>query len=171
MTFMPWSAALSVGMAEIDEQHCWLVNTLNQLHDELAAHEPDCAMIGQVLEGLVDYTVNHFVAEEVLFQRYAYPQASAHKAMHDLFTHRIMSMLTAHEGGKNLGGEVLELLKEWLVQHIMGADKSYVPYLSAAQEAERLIASVRQHTLRSPKAVVRLIYRADRRRRSRRAGR
>jgi hemerythrin len=143
MTLMPWSAALSVGMTEIDEQHHWLVDTLNQLHDELAAHEPDRAMIGQVLEGLMGYTVNHFVAEEVLFQRYAYPQASAHKAMHDQFTRRVMDMLTEHESGKNLGGEVLELLKEWLVQHIMGADKSYVPHLSAAQEAERLIAAVR----------------------------
>jgi hemerythrin len=171
MTFMPWSPALSVGMATIDQQHHWLVDTLNQLHTELAAHEPDRAVLGQVLEGLMDYTVNHFVAEEVLFQRHAYPEALAHKAQHDQFTRKIMHLLTEFEAGKALGGEVLTLLKDWLVQHIMGTDKAYVPFLSAAQEVEMLIAAARRRRLRAAKGGVPQLSRTSRRRRTRRAGR
>lgn len=171
MTFMPWSRTLSVGMPAIDEQHHWLVDTMNDLHTELASHEPDRAVIGKVLEGLMDYTVNHFVAEEVLFQRYGYPHAAAHKALHDQFTKKVMHMLTEHEGGRSLGGEVVELLKEWLVKHIMGADKVYVPYLTAAQETELLIAAARRRRLRPPKVVVRLLRRGQRRRSARRIGR
>lgn len=171
MTFMPWSQALSVGMPAIDEQHHWLVDTMNQLHSELASHEPDRASLGRVLEGLMDYTVNHFVAEEVLFERHRYPHAAAHKALHDQFTKKVMHMLTEHEGGKSLGGEVVELLKEWLVKHIMGADRAYVPHLEAAQEVERLIAAARQRRLRPARAVVRLVRRGERKRRARRLGR
>lgn len=170
MTFMPWTQALSVGMPVIDEQHHWLVDTMNRLHTELASHEPDRAELSRVLEGLMDYTVNHFVAEEVLFQRHAYPHAAAHKALHDQFTRRVMHLLTEHESGKSLGGEVVELLKEWLVQHIMGADRAYVPHLSAAQEADRLLAAARRQRLRHPGVVVRLVRRAERKRRARRWG-
>lgn len=171
MIFMPWSQSLSVGMPDIDEQHRWLVDTMNTLHTELAAREPDRVMVGQVLEGLMDYTVNHFVAEELLFQRHAYPQASAHKALHDQFTRRVMHMLTEHEGGKSLGGEVVDMLKTWLVQHIMGADQAYAPFLSAAKETERLLAAARRLRLRSPRVVIPLVSRASRRRRTRRAAR
>jgi hemerythrin len=160
MTFMPWSKALSVGMPAIDAQHHWLVDTMNRLHSELASHEPDRVEVAAVLEGLMSYTVNHFVAEEVLFERYHYPQAPAHKALHDQFTKKVMGLITAHEAGKSLGGEVVALLKEWLVQHIMGTDKAYVPFLSAAQRR-----------LRSPKVVVALLPRAARRRRARQADR
>jgi len=170
MTFMPWSPALSVGMTTIDEQHHWLVDTMNQLHTELAAHEPDRALVGQVLEGLMDYTVNHFVAEEVLFEQHAYPQTLAHKAQHDLFTKKVMHMLTEFEAGKHLGGEVLALLKDWLVQHIMGTDKAYVPFITTAQEAQLLIATARRRRLRAAKTGALRLSRAARRRRARRAG-
>ena len=35
MAFMPWSNELSTGILSIDEQHKWLVNATNQLHDEI----------------------------------------------------------------------------------------------------------------------------------------
>ena len=35
MTFMPWTQALEVGIAEIDEQHRWLVEQTNALHQAL----------------------------------------------------------------------------------------------------------------------------------------
>ena len=135
MTFMPWSPALSVGMTTIDEQHHWLVDTMNQLHTELAAHEPDRALVGQVLEGLMDYTMNHFVMEEAMFQRHDYPQAAAHKALHDQFTAQVLHVLTEFEDGKDLGGEVVALVNDWLVKHIMGTDKAYVPFITTAQQA------------------------------------
>lgn len=171
MTFMPWSRDLSLGLPAIDAQHHWLVNTLNTLHSELATHEPDRALVGRVLEGLMDYTVNHFVAEEVLFERYRYPHAAAHKALHDHFTRRVMQMLTEHEAGHPQGGEVIEMLKEWLVQHIMRADKAYAPFLSAAEETERLLTVARHQRLRSSRVVAPLLSRAARRRRARRAAR
>ena len=129
MTFMPWSEDFSVGLDEIDMQHHWLFDATNRLHNEMNKPAHNRAVIGEILEGLMDYTVNHFVMEEELFERYGYPQAQVHKALHDKFTASIMNMLTGFENGAPIENELLEMLKDWLVEHIMKTDTAYVPFL------------------------------------------
>lgn len=128
MTFMPWNGAFSVGMEDVDEQHQWLFDATNRLHDEVSKEVRSRALIGEILEGLVDYTMNHFIMEEELFQRHGYPQAQAHKALHDKFTASIMSTLVDFESGADIEDEVLGILNNWLIQHIMKADSAYVPF-------------------------------------------
>ena len=131
MSFMPWSEALQLGIATIDEQHHWLVDATNALHDELSKATPDRAAIGHILEGLVDYTVNHFVLEEELFARFGYQENAAHKAEHDGFTAKVMQLLLKFEQGENVGLDAMTLLKEWLQHHILIVDRAYVPFLQA----------------------------------------
>ena len=93
--------------------------------------EPDHAEIARLLDGLMDYTTSHFIAEEELFQRLAYPQAAAHKAEHDHFTAQIMDLLQRHEQGQVSGGEALELLMSWLLNHIVKVDRAYVDFFQS----------------------------------------
>ena len=130
MAFMPWGEALKVGIEEIDEQHRWLVEQTNVLHDALAS-QSDPAVLGEILECLVDYTMNHFIVEEDLFNRLGYPEGEAHKAQHDRFSARVMDLLQRHEGGEGVGMEALELLKNWLIHHILKVDKAYVDHFRA----------------------------------------
>lgn len=127
--FMPWNDALLTGIGDVDTQHKWLVDATNRLHDELSKPQSDPAVVGDILEGLVDYTYNHFIMEEELFERLGYPESAAHKAQHNLFTAKISDLLLRHERGEIASGEALELLKDWLIQHIMKTDKAYVPFL------------------------------------------
>lgn len=129
MTFMPWSDEFAVGIREIDEQHHWLLDCTNALYDSLACSEPDHQQVGGLLEGLVDYTMNHFIAEEELLQRFGYPGFAAHKVLHDEFTARIMEMLHRHEGGEVSGVEALDLLINWLLGHIGQVDRQYAGFL------------------------------------------
>lgn len=131
MTFMPWSDAIAVGIEEVDEQHRVLVDLINELHDALTADTLDRGAIGHVLEGLMDYTMNHFIMEEEWLERHDYPDLVAHKAMHNRFTSTIMSALTDFEDGQHLPYELMEFLKHWLLEHIMRTDKTYVPFLQA----------------------------------------
>lgn len=128
MTFMPWSSELEVGIEQIDEQHRWLVNQTNQLYDSLASDKAGGAEVGAVLEGLMDYTVNHFIVEEELFQRLGYPESAAHKAQHDQFIAQVMDLLQRHEAGEVSGNETLSLLADWLAHHILKVDKAYVSF-------------------------------------------
>lgn len=130
MAFMPWSDELKVGIEEIDEQHRWLVEQTNILHDALA-RDSEAGILGEILECLVDYTMNHFIVEEELFSRLGYPEGEAHKAQHDRFCSRVMDLLQRHEAGETVGLQALELLKNWLVHHILTVDKAYVEHFRA----------------------------------------
>ena len=137
MTFMIWTDELSVGLPHIDHEHHWLVGATNRLHDELSKPAPSHAVVADTLHGLMDYTVNHFVGEESLFERVRYPHADAHRALHDRFTAQVMGLIHDHEEGKDIGIATLDLLKNWLINHIMGADKAYAPFILAASTAAR----------------------------------
>lgn len=136
MTFMPWSSALMLGIPTIDAQHHVLVQLVNTLHSELSNPIPERTVIAQVLEGLVDYTHNHFIEEEVMFQRFGYPQTEAHTAEHAQFTAQVMDWLMRFEDGEDVDMEALHLLKQWLVHHILEEDRAYVPFLQAAMAAQ-----------------------------------
>ena len=141
MTFMPWTPELELGFDEIDGQHQWLVHLTNQLHHELSQPHPRREAVGEVLEGLVDYTHNHFIVEEVMFQHHDYPETPAHKAEHDGFTSKAMSLLLRFEDGEEVTFEALGFLKEWLIHHICKVDRSYLPFFRAqAQQAQALAA-------------------------------
>lgn len=135
--FMPWSDALSLDIPSIDGQHRWLVDATNALHDELskaspeAGTVPDPGVIREIVEGLVDYTMNHFIFEEELFNRLGYPGADTHKEEHDKFTASILNLLQRFEDGEPVTYQTLEILKHWLTHHIMEVDRAYAPYLKA----------------------------------------
>lgn len=130
MSFWPWSEELEVGISIIDEQHRWLVDQTNALHDALR-DRGGVEVIGEILEGLMDYTMNHFIVEEELFARLGYPESEAHKAYHNRFCEQVMSLLVRHEAGEQVGVDALELLKNWLTHHILKVDKAYVEHFRA----------------------------------------
>ena len=128
--FMAWDNSLATGIELIDSQHQWLFKATNDLYDAvMSQHGIERDTMAQLLEGLVDYTINHFILEESMFQQYGYQDALAHKTEHDAFTARIVRLLQEFEGGADIGMDVLELLKNWLVNHIMSTDMRYVPSL------------------------------------------
>jgi hemerythrin len=130
MAFLEWSDKFVTGIALIDTQHRWLVDLTNRLYDEMNAHEPQRDEIGKVLEGLMEYTVNHFITEESLFATHHYPDAAEHASQHNHFTAQIMSLLQRHESGETVSSDILSFLKDWLIAHILHADRAYLPFLA-----------------------------------------
>src|SRR5512145_3083876 len=103
--FVPWNDELLTGIEDVDTQHKWLVDATNRLHDELSKPQSNPAVVGDILEGLVDYTYNHFIMEEELFERLGYPESAAHRAQHNTFTTKISDLLNKHERGEIASGE------------------------------------------------------------------
>ena len=129
MPFMPWSDEFVLGIDSIDKQHRWLVDTTNRLYDEIVSNSPRREDLKEILEGLVDYTVNHFIVEEDLFNRYGYPDEKDHRARHDEFARHALELLLKFERGEPVSEEVLDFLQSWLLRHILKEDKAYVPFL------------------------------------------
>lgn len=131
MTFMHWSADLEIGIKEIDSQHRWLFELTNRLHRAINSNKSDQSDIEDALEQLVDYSMNHFIIEEELFERLGYPESEAHKAQHNVFCRNVMDLLVRHDRGDIVHTEMLELLKNWLLEHICKVDKAYVEHFRA----------------------------------------
>lgn len=125
MTFMPWTPDLALGVEEIDSQYQELVRLTNALHDEISSASPHRETIHGILEGLVDYTHNHFIVEEVLFQQHDYPETpsttTASRKSHGF-------ALLRFEDGEEVSTEALDFLKDWLVHHICRVHRAYLSF-------------------------------------------
>jgi len=129
---MTWTDKLSVGVKVIDDDHKKLVSMVNELYDGITAGHGKEAL-GKVLDELVNYTKFHFKREEDFFAKTGYPAAVAHKKEHDDLTTQVLDVQAKYKSGAmaTLSLEVMNFLKNWLVNHIQGSDKKYGPHLNA----------------------------------------
>ena len=131
MAYIEWSDDFKLGFAEIDSQHRWLVEATNALHEELNKGTPCPEEVVDLLNFLVDYTLTHFVTEELLFEWHHFPQRDEHTEEHQAFVRTVRAWMQRHQSGERLGAEILEYLKTWLVEHIQKSDRAYVPFLKS----------------------------------------
>jgi hemerythrin len=132
MPLMTWNDKLSVGVTVIDQEHKKLVGMINELYDAVQSGHGKAAL-GKILDGLVDYTKTHFAHEEKFFADTGYPDSAAHKKQHDDLTKQVLDVQAKYKSGATgtLSVEVLNFLKNWLINHIQGSDKKYAPHLRA----------------------------------------
>ena len=121
-----WSAALEIGNPAIDRQHRKLF--------ELAAamvREKDQMRVMRTLAALSDYVVVHFRDEEKMLEEIGYPELEAHKKLHGDFRARLAKLYANARGMTldHIAAEVQMLINEWLVDHIMVADREYMAHI------------------------------------------
>jgi len=136
MAYLVWQEDLNTGIQVIDTQHKRIVEMINQLHDAQAQH--DRALLGSVIEELVDYTLSHFAFEETLLEDSGYQFTRAHKKVHELFIKRVSDYRMRFESGEDVADELKGLLGRWLFNHIRNDDANYVESVkSSMQELTR----------------------------------
>ena len=130
--FIPWSASMSVGIQEIDQQHRQLLSIINKLYEILVYHPTDNnEQINQILDELVQYTIIHFAVEESLFRIFDYPACDEHKQIHtDLKEQLAVINEKIQNGEKTVTLELMTFLRKWLRDHIMIEDKKYGSFFS-----------------------------------------
>ena len=136
MGFYHWSDTLNVGHAAIDGDHRRLVSLVNELHDAMKAGEgrQHC---GEVLDELVRYADTHFKREEALMERAGFAHLAHHKTSHDQLLNQVRRLQADFNDEKlSLTMDLMNFLKDWLNNHIMGQDKELVAYLMPAHQAE-----------------------------------
>ena len=132
--FFAWADEMSVGIAEVDEQHKTLVGILNRLFSAVVSRESH-EVTAEILDTLVDYSNTHFGLEEKLMQEAGYDpvEFAAHLREHRAFIEKIGSVAEKHLAeGKSVSFEIISFLKRWLRDHILVTDRKYA---SALQES------------------------------------
>lgn len=131
MALVDWNENYSVDIKEIDDQHKKLTGLVNELHDAMMVGKGKEAL-GKVLNELVDYTHHHFATEEKYFDLYDYPKSETHKEEHKKMLENAAAIkLKSDKGEKVVTIEVMNFLRDWLHDHLLGSDKEYAPFLKS----------------------------------------
>lgn len=91
--------------------------------------KPDA--IHERISFLVDYCVMHLGAEERLMEQAGYPFLDEHKAIHSEFSQKVLAIRDSYNKYPSCfsANDVFELMQNWFVNHIMGTDMGYKPYV------------------------------------------
>lgn len=130
-----WNEAYAVGNAMLDSDHRILIHLINQLQDATETGQSR-VVVGTVVNVLVEYTELHFRREEAIMEAAGYPDLEAHRAAHRELEQRARHIRDRWNSGDRsvLDEEVLAFLKKWLTEHILGADKSYGPWIDGSAD-------------------------------------
>jgi hemerythrin len=126
-----WTEVYSVGVKELDDHHRQLFSLLNNNLKSVIEKNGDSKTILPDLKKLQEYAVTHFKAEENLFLKINYPDATAHIHEHEEFRKELQKLDTLADGTDDLARlKLLLFISTWFIKHIMTVDKKYIPYLT-----------------------------------------
>ncbi len=142
MPVMLWTAKMSVGVPELDEDHKQLIAVINRLA-AVSGPEARRDIVRRCLFALMRYAESHFAREEKVMAACGYPDLGGHGEEHRAFVRQLQVITRNFNGAPNdlaahVNDELLDFLKDWLYHHILIEDMGYRPY------AERRITKARE---------------------------
>ncbi len=127
---LKWKENLSIGVADIDDQHMEIFRRINSLLSAMkdGRGENELAKVTAFLE---EYVETHFAAEEELMNKIDYPDTELHVAMHNTFKeemHDIIDEIKTNGVNKALVIKTNSRLGLWWIDHINKVDKKIGVY-------------------------------------------
>lgn len=126
-----WNRSLDTGIAVIDEQHRHLVGILARLFEAMQEGSGQ-RVLGEIIDQLQVYALEHFRLEEELMQRQGFPDLEAHRGEHALFQRKVADLQRQQQGGEAdgvLSVQAVLFLRNWLTEHIGRVDQALGDYL------------------------------------------
>jgi len=125
LPFFEWNDNLSIGIANIDNQHKQLFQMLNQLNDISDSSEKQEAAYSCLIK-MKKYSEEHFMDEEIFMMTTNFPELDAHKKEHEAFIEKISGYEAAQKISYIPYDDMVNFLKEWLILHIQGSDMKII---------------------------------------------
>ena len=124
-----WNENLSVKIELFDLQHRKLIELINGFYENVhkGAGKENFLLFTKSLK---EYSVYHFSAEEKLMKEYDFPGFDSHKIEHNVFIEQVVFFEEKFKSGKDVVIlEVINYVKDWVINHVMGTDKKYSDFL------------------------------------------
>lgn len=135
-----WDKRYSVQCEYIDGQHGKLIKIVNDFFKSVQQGQGR-AVLASILNRLVKYAEEHFQDEERIAAAAGFPheKLELHKQEHEKLTLEIFHIAELYASEKGLEKSVEEtadLLKKWLMDHILAEDMQEAPYLAGLNKNE-----------------------------------
>ena len=139
MAFMTWTPDMSVGLAELDEDHQVLIRVINELAENQGRSDRVSVLKG-CFNHLRHYAEYHFAREEAVLRSVGYRSLGDHHKEHAAFSDTMRDLAVRFdERPEEVVGEVnkelLSYLRGWLQHHILVVDMDYKPVVGENHEA------------------------------------
>ena len=130
MALIEWTDDLKVGIKQIDQQHFYLIQIINDFYINLRK-DPTNDLLHEILQKMKNYSFFHFDTEEKLLAKFKYTDIESHISEHNDFIRKIKEI----EGRLKrdhlvVTYEMISYLKDWINSHIKVSDKAYVSFLN-----------------------------------------
>lgn len=126
---LTWTNDLMVSVPKVDEQHQKLVELVNSLYNAMKTGKGK-EVSGKILKELIDYTSYHFSTEEEYMRQYSYPDMENHIQEHKKLVASVLDFKKRYDNNEiAITVDLFKFLNNWLVDHILGADKKMGNFL------------------------------------------
>ena len=131
MARIEWDETYSTYNPEIDKQHKKWIEIYNELHETLlkGGVKDLLGVTVNTLKAMEDYAHYHFEFEENFMKSIDFPNIVEHKRLHKDFDTRIYELnKDVREGRAVLNTQLIKIMRNWIVDHILNADKQYAEH-------------------------------------------
>lgn len=136
MPLIAWTDEISVGVAQLDEDHKMLIGIINELYDAMVAEHGE-ALIDGILARLKSNALKHFSREESIMQSCEYVNYEDHRRHHGDLIGRLNEFMEMYKN--KTGGidqvRLLVFLQGWLINHIKLDDFQFKHFLKKSGRA------------------------------------
>lgn len=130
MELLEWKDEYSVGESTIDEQHKGLFKLSNKIYDLLKKEVDNSEAFRELFIALNDYTVEHFIYEEMYIQSQGYPQLKEHINQHIEFSKELKQLALGINEDSDIN-DIGEFVTTWLLQHVLNEDMKYKNFIES----------------------------------------
>ncbi|MFA7402597.1 MAG: bacteriohemerythrin [Pelobacteraceae bacterium] len=125
MSLFTWKPEYSVHEARLDNDHQKLFHILNSVYENIMSSSEVDFILPKINE-LSEYTLDHFSSEEQYMKSKGIPDIDNHIAKHREFTNKIEKLRNDyHNNDLETSKDLIIVLGEWLLQHVLKEDKKY----------------------------------------------
>ncbi|MBZ0264358.1 bacteriohemerythrin [bacterium] len=124
MPYLPWKDEYSVGVERFDDQHRQIFACINDLAAAMSK-STEHSVLRNIFGELIDYSRVHFRDEELNLVAFDYPDYKAHKFEHYRLIKQVIDYALNYCSNPELGSEILEFLRHWILDHVLESDMKY----------------------------------------------
>ena len=124
----------NLGIPTVDSEHEWFFEIINHLYAAMSAGAP-AAEMNAIADELVAFASTHFAHEEKVLAEMKYPGIGIHRKQHDYFMRELGNLPIASSSC-----DALAVLKNWMLNHILGTDRQCLAWITARAERPRAVS-------------------------------